>query len=336
MKTACILAIESSCDDTSAAVIKEGQILSNCVASQAIHKEYGGVVPEVASRAHQINIVPVVAMALQKAGIEKEQLDAVAFTRGPGLMGALLVGVSFAKSLALSLDIPMIEVNHIQAHVLAHFIDAPQPSFPFLCLTVSGGHTQLVQVNDYLDMQLLGTTLDDAAGEAFDKTGKLLGLDYPAGPIIDKLAQDGAAIYSFTEPQIDGLDFSFSGLKTNILRFLQKNMRKDASFIQENLHNICASVQARIVSILMNKIIKATEQTGIQQIAIAGGVSANKGLRQALHKAGTEKGWQVFIPELEYCTDNAAMIAMTAHYKFQRADFVGQAVTPLARYNAIL
>jgi len=328
-----ILAIESSCDDTSASILRDGKILSNCVASQSVHKEYGGVVPEVASRAHQANIVPVVEMAFRKAGVDKKELTAIAFTRGPGLMGSLLVGVSFAKGLALSLNIPMIEVNHIQAHILAHFIDAPAPTFPFLCLTVSGGHTQLVLVEDYLSMKILGTTIDDAAGEAFDKTGKLLGLDYPAGPIIDKMAKVGAPIFEFTEPNIANLDFSFSGLKTNILRFLQKNMRQNSHFITDNLADICASVQTRIVSILLNKLKQAVKQTGVQQIAIAGGVSANSGLRAALEQVGTEKGWEVFIPKFEYCTDNAAMIAMTAYYKYQKKDFVGQNITPLARYE---
>lgn len=328
-----ILAIESSCDDTSAAVLRDGKILSNCVANQTIHKEYGGVVPEVASRAHQANIVPVVEMAIRKAGIQKEELNAIAFTRGPGLMGSLLVGVSFAKAFALSLDIPMIEVNHIQAHILAHFIDDPQPEFPFLCLTVSGGHTQIVLVKDYLEMEILGTTIDDAAGEAFDKTGKLLGLDYPAGPIIDKMAKEGEAVFDFTEPNIPNLDFSFSGLKTNILRFLQKNTRQNPAFIKENLANICASVQDRIVSILLNKLEQAAQQTGIDTIAIAGGVSANSGLRAALDQMGTQKNWKVFIPKFEYCTDNAAMIAMTAYYKYLKHDFVGQDITPLARYK---
>ena len=329
----CILAIESSCDDTSAAIFRDGKILANCVASQAIHKEYGGVVPEVASRAHQVNIVPVVEAAIQKAGIRKQDLSAIAFTRGPGLMGSLLVGVSFAKAMALSLEIPMIEVNHIQAHILAHFIDDPKPSFPFLCLTVSGGHTQIVRVDSPLEMQIIGTTIDDAAGEAFDKTGKLLGLDYPAGPVIDRLAKEGTAVYQFTEPQLPNLDFSFSGLKTNILQFLQKNVRKHPTFISDNLNDICASVQDRIVSILMNKLIKASEQTGIKQIAIAGGVSANSGLRSALQEIGTKNGWEVFIPQFQYCTDNAAMIAMTAYYKYLAADFVGQDITPLARYQ---
>lgn len=327
-----ILAIESSCDDTAAAVMQNGVLLSNCVASQSIHKEYGGVVPEVASRAHQANIVPVVEMALREAGVTATDLTAIAFTRGPGLLGALLVGVSFAKAMALSLDIPMIEVNHIQAHVLAHFVEAPRPAFPFLCLTVSGGHTQLVLVEEPLKMTVLGSTIDDAAGEAFDKTGKLLGMDYPAGPLIDKKAKEGEAVYTFTEPNVAGLDFSFSGLKTNILRFLQKEKRKNVHFVEENLADICASVQARIVSILLNKVEKAATQTGVTQIAIAGGVSANSGLRKALETLGTQKGWQVFIPELAYCTDNAAMIAMTAHYKYLQGEFVGQDIVPLARY----
>ncbi len=332
INTPLILAIESSCDDTAAAVLRNGELLSNCVASQSIHKEYGGVVPEVASRAHQANIVPVVELALRQAGITASELDAIAFTRGPGLMGALLVGVSFAKAMALSLDIPMIEVNHIQAHVLAHFIEAPRPSFPFLCLTVSGGHTQLVLVEAPLQMTLLGSTIDDAAGEAFDKTGKLLGMDYPAGPLMDNMAKKGQPIYSFTEPNIADLDFSFSGLKTNILRFLQKEKRQNPNFVEENLADICASVQARIVSILLNKVEKAAAQTGVHQIAIAGGVSANSGLREGLTALGTEKGWQVFIPKLAYCTDNAAMIAMTAHYKYLNGEFVGQDIVPLARY----
>lgn len=331
-KNPLILAIESSCDDTAAAVMQDGVLLSNCVASQSIHKEYGGVVPEVASRAHQANIVPVVEMALRQAGVQASDLTAIAFTRGPGLMGALLVGVSFAKAMALSLGIPMIEVNHIQAHVLAHLIDAPKPSFPFLCLTVSGGHTQLVLVEEPLKMKVLGSTIDDAAGEAFDKTGKLLGLDYPAGPVMDKLAQEGQPVYAFTEPNIAGLDFSFSGLKTNILRFLQKEKRQHPAFITENLADICASVQDRIVSILLNKVEKAAAQTGVTQIAIAGGVSANSGLRQGLEALGTQKGWQVFVPKLAYCTDNAAMIAMTAHYKYLQGEFVGQDIAPLARY----
>lgn len=328
-----ILAIESSCDDTSAAVMRDGVLLSNVVANQAIHETYGGVVPEVASRAHQVNIVPVVEAALRQAGVDKQELHAIGFTRGPGLMGALLVGVSFAKALALSLNIPLVDVHHVQAHILAHFIEAPKPSFPFLCLTVSGGHTQLVLVRDYLDMELLGSTIDDAAGEAFDKTGKLLGLPYPAGPHIDRLAQQGQPMYAFTEPQVEGLDFSFSGLKTNILRFLQKGQRQDPEFINTHLADICASVQARIVSILVNKVKLAVAQTGVSDIAVAGGVAANSGLRQALEQWGTQSGHSVFIPKLAYCTDNAAMIAMTAHYKYLKGEFAAQDSAPLARYH---
>ncbi len=328
-----ILAIESSCDDTSAAVIQDEQVLSNVVANQAVHKLYGGVVPEVASRAHQINIVPVVDTAIKKAGIQKQDLTAIAFTRGPGLMGSLMVGLSFAKSFALSYQLPMIEVNHMQAHVLAHFAEDPKPNFPFLCLTVSGGHTQIVLVRDHLDMEVIGSTIDDAAGEAFDKTGKLLGLDYPAGPIIDRLAKEGTPLYKFPEPKIEGLDFSFSGLKTSILYFLKKELKNNPNFIEENKANICASVQDRIVSILMNKFIKAAEQTGITELAIAGGVSANSALRAALTNLGEEKGWNTYIPQFQYCTDNAAMIGITACYKYLKREFVGQDVTPLARWK---
>jgi N6-L-threonylcarbamoyladenine synthase len=328
-----ILAIESSCDDTSAAVIKNGIVLSNCIAGQKVHEEYGGVVPEIASRAHQANIVPVVDLALKRAGINAKDLSAIAFTRGPGLLGSLLVGVSFAKAMALSLNIPLIEVNHIQAHVLSHFIDAPKPALPFLCLTVSGGHTQILLVKDYLVMEELGTTIDDAAGEAFDKIGKIMGLGYPAGPIIDKLAHDGNAVFEFSEPQVEGFNFSFSGLKTNVLRFLQKENKANPNFIQENLANICASVQDRIVSILMNKLKKAAFEHNIREIAIAGGVSANSGLRTALLAAGKKHGWKTYIPEFQYCTDNAAMIAMTAHFKYLKNDFCGQETAPKARYD---
>lgn len=326
-----ILAIESSCDDTSAAVLREGEVLSNCVANQEVHKLYGGVVPEVASRAHQVNIIPVVDLALKKANVKPEELSAIAFTRGPGLIGSLIVGVSFAKALALSLNIPMIEVNHMQAHVLAHFAEDPKPKFPFLCLTVSGGHTQIVVVKDYLEMEVIGSTIDDAAGEAFDKTGKLLGLDYPAGPLIDQYAQKGKPIFPFPEPKIPGLDFSFSGLKTSILYFLKKQLKAHPDFIQENLADICASVQERIISILINKLSLAAEQTNIRAIAIAGGVSANSGLRSALEEKGNQEDWSVYIPKLEYCTDNAAMIAVTAYYKYLQQEFVGQEVTPMAR-----
>lgn len=328
-----ILGIESSCDDTSAAILKDGNVLSNCIANQEAHALYGGVVPEVASRAHQMNIVPVVDMAIKKAGIAKEDIDAVAFTRGPGLIGSLIVGVSFAKSFAMSLDIPMVEVNHMVAHVLAHFAEDPKPKFPFLCLTVSGGHTQIVLVKDYLDMEVIGTTIDDAAGEAFDKTGKLLGLDYPAGPLVDKLAQQGQAIFEFTEPKVDGLNFSFSGLKTNILQFLQKQIRTNPNFVEENMNDICASVQARIVSILLNKLDQAAKQTGVKEIAIAGGVSANSGLRKGLQALGKDPGWTTHIPAFQFCLDNAAMIAVTGYQKYLKGEFIGQDAVAVARYG---
>ncbi len=328
-----ILAIESSCDDTSAAVIQDGEVLSNCVANQEAHRLYGGVVPEVASRAHQANIIPVVDLALKKAGVQRQALHAIAFTKGPGLIGSLMVGVSFAKGMALSLDIPLIEVHHMRAHVMAHFAERPHPEFPFLCLTVSGGHTQIVKINSYLDMEVLGQTFDDAAGEAFDKTGKILGLDYPAGPIIDRLAQQGEAKFSFSEPKIPALDFSFSGLKTAILYFLKKQVKENPKFLEEEMPNICASVQDRIVSILMNKVQLAVKQTGIQTVAIAGGVSANSGLRQALTETGEMLGWQTFIPKFEYCTDNAAMIGVTAYHKFLEEQFSHQGVAPVARWN---
>jgi len=327
-----ILGIESSCDDTSAAILKDGEILSNCIANQEAHAQYGGVVPEVASRAHQQNIIPVVDLALKKAGIKKTDIDAVAFTRGPGLIGSLMVGVSFTKAFSMSLDIPMVEVNHMQAHVLAHFAENPKPNFPFLCLTVSGGHTQIVLVRDHLDMEVLGTTLDDAAGEAFDKTGKLLGLNYPAGPLVDKLAQKGKPIFQFTEPKIADLNFSFSGLKTNILQFLQKQIRQNPNFVEENLNDICASVQARIVSILLNKFEKAAKQTGIGELAIAGGVSANSSLRQGLSELGEKNGWNTYIPAFQFCLDNAAMIAVTGYYKYKKGEFIGQDAVPVARY----
>ena len=327
-----ILGIESSCDDTSAAILRNGEILSNCIATQEVHKWYGGVVPEVASRAHQISIVPIVDSAIQKAGIRKEDINAVAFTRGPGLLGSLLVGVAFAKSFALSLQIPLLEVNHMQAHVLAHFIEAPRPVFPFLCLTVSGGHTQIVLVRDYLDMEVLGQTLDDAAGEAFDKTGKLLGLAYPAGPIIDRMAKSGQPRFEFPEPSIPKLDFSFSGLKTAILYFLRRELNANPDFIKDNLPDICASVQYRIVEILVKKLVKASKQTGIKEIAIAGGVSANSGLRAAVARAAEQHDWNFYIPKIQYCTDNAAMIAMTGYYKYQKQEFASQDISPLARY----
>ncbi|GAB4253067.1 MAG: tRNA (adenosine(37)-N6)-threonylcarbamoyltransferase complex transferase subunit TsaD [Saprospiraceae bacterium] len=326
-----ILGIESSCDDTAAAVLADGRVLSNVVASQEIHRLYGGVVPEVASRAHQENIVPVVDQALKQAGVTKEQLSAIAFTRGPGLIGSLIVGTCFSKALAMSLNIPLVEVHHMQAHVLAHFAEDPKPSFPFLCLTVSGGHTQIVLVRDYLDMEVLGHTLDDAAGEAFDKTGKLLGLDYPAGPLIDKLAKEGKPVFEFPEPKIPGLNYSFSGLKTAILYFLRDKVKEDPEFIKNNLADICASVQHRIVTILLSKLRRAARQTGIREIAIAGGVSANSGLRTALEIMGKKEGWNTYIPRFEFCTDNAAMIALAGYYKFLKGDFASQDVVPDAR-----
>ena len=328
-----ILGIESSCDDTSAAVVKNGKVLSNVVSIQEAHRQYGGVVPELASRAHQVNIVPVVDLALRRAGVEKKELTGIAFTRGPGLIGSLIVGVSFAKAMALSLRIPLIEVNHMAAHVLAHFAEAPSPQFPFLCLTVSGGHTQIVLVRDYFDMEILGQTLDDAAGEAFDKTGKLLGLDYPAGPVIDRLAREGQARFDFPEPQVDGLNFSFSGLKTSILYFLKRELKENPSFIRDNLADISASVQYRIIAILLRKLEMAADLTGIKEIAVAGGVSANSGLRRALREKGAEKGWQIYIPKTEYCTDNAAMIAVTGYYKSLEGKFASHAVEPLARWK---
>jgi N6-L-threonylcarbamoyladenine synthase len=327
-----ILAIESSCDETSASVVRNGKVLNNIIASQAVHRKYGGVVPELASRAHQQNIVMVVHEALEKASIKPKDLDAIAFTRGPGLMGSLLVGVSFAKGLALGLNIPMIEVNHMQAHVLAHFIDDPKPEFPFLCLTVSGGHTQIVLVRDYLDMELIGQTRDDAVGEAFDKGAKMLGLPYPGGPLIDKHAQSGSPkAFPFPITSVPGLDFSFSGIKTALLYLLRDGIRKDPDFIEKNLSDLCASLQYSLVKMLLDKVKIAMQQTGIRQIAIAGGVSANSELQRELNALGDSMGWKVFIPAFEYCTDNAGMIAMAAHYKFIRKDFTTLDVTPLAR-----
>ena len=312
-----ILGIESSCDETSASVCHNGKILSNIIATQSIHTQYGGVVPELASRAHMQNIVPVVDQAMIDAGISLDQLDAIAFTSSPGLIGALLVGTGFAKSLALSLDIPLIAVHHMQAHVLSNWIADPQPEFPFLCLTVSGGHTQIVLCKDALNMEILGETLDDAAGEAFDKTAKLLGLPYPGGPLIDQYAQEGdPKKFHFPEPQIEGLNFSFSGVKTSILYFLQKQLKADPDFISKHLPDICASAQYCIVNILLHKLKKASLQTGIKTICLAGGVSANKGLRNAMQEMAEKYQWKLFIPEMEYCTDNAAMIAVTGYYKF--------------------
>ena len=329
-----ILAIESSCDDTSVAISNNGKITSNVIANQTIHQNYGGVIPELASRVHQQNIVPTVHEALKIAGVDKRDIDAVAFTRGPGLLGSLLVGVSFAKSFALALNIPLISVNHMHAHILAHFIpsDKQIPAFPFLCLTVSGGHTQIVLVKDYFNMEIVGQTLDDATGEAFDKTAKLLNLPYPGGPLIDKHAQNGNSLaFPFAKPQIPDLDFSFSGFKTSILYFLRKQVIENPNFIEQNLDDICASVQSSIVQILMRKLEAAATKFNVKQVAIAGGVSANSGLRQALLANQTKLGWQTYIPPFEYCTDNAGMIAIAGHYKFLAEDFVQQDVSPMAR-----
>jgi N6-L-threonylcarbamoyladenine synthase len=328
-----ILGIESSCDETSAAVCVDGVMMSNVIANQTIHEAYGGVVPELASRVHQQNIVPAVQQALLNAKVSKNDIDAVAFTRGPGLLGSLLVGVSFAKAFALAKNIPLIDINHMQAHVLAHFIGDNKPKFPFLCLTVSGGHTQIVLIKDYFDMEVIGQTLDDAAGEAMDKTSKILGLPYPGGPLIDKYARLGNPdAYKFPEPQIPGLDFSFSGLKTAILYFIRDNIATNPDFVQQNLNDICASVEKRIATILLNKLAKAAQAYNIKDIALAGGVSANTGLRQGLLALGEKNGWRCFIPKMEDCTDNAAMIAIAGHYKFLKGEFVGQNVAPLARY----
>lgn len=327
-----ILAIESSCDDTSAAVCQNEEILSNIIASQKVHEQYGGVVPELASRAHIQNIVPVVDVALQKANVKLSDIDAVAFTQAPGLIGSLLVGTQFAKSLSLSLNKPLIAVHHMQAHVLANLIDSPRPSFPFLCLTVSGGHTQIVLCESPYSMKVIGETIDDAAGEAFDKTAKLLGLPYPGGPLIDKHAKTGNAVrFNFPEPNIPDLNFSFSGLKTSILYFLQSEKSKNEHFVEENLNDICASIQQRIVSILLKKLQKAAKETGIKAVCIAGGVSANSGLRNGLTELGVKMKWETFIPKFEYCTDNAGMIAITAYYKYLRKDFADITVSPTAR-----
>ena len=327
-----ILAIESSCDETSASVCVDGKILSNVIVNQTIHEKYGGVVPELASRAHLQNIVPAVDEALSTINYQLSTIDAFAFTQSPGLIGALLVGAQFAKSLSLAFDKPLIAVHHMQAHVLANLIPDNKPGFPFLCLTVSGGHTQIVLCEDFLQMKVIGQTLDDAAGEAFDKSAKLLGLPYPGGPLIDKYAKNGDPNkFKFPEPQIEGLDFSFSGLKTAILYFIQNEKKKNENFVQENLNDICASIQQRIVSILLNKLKKASAQTGIKNICIAGGVSANSGLRTSLEEMGKHLGWKTFIPPFEYCTDNAAMIAITAYHKYLAADFADLSVSPSAR-----
>jgi N6-L-threonylcarbamoyladenine synthase len=327
-----ILAIESSCDDTSAAIIRGGKMLANVVSSQAVHEKYGGVVPELASRAHQQNIIPVVDQAFLTANIAKSELDAVAFTRGPGLLGALLVGTSFAKSFALGLNVPLIEVNHMQAHILAHFIDDPKPSFPFICLTVSGGHTQLVLVKDHLDMEILGQTTDDAVGEAFDKSAKLLGLPYPGGPMLDKLAATGNPDrFQFPIVNLAGYGFSFSGIKTAIMYFLKEQTQQDPEFITKNLADLCASIQNALIKTLFKKLIPAAKELNVKEIAIAGGVSANSGLRKSLQEQGEKLDWNVYIPAFQYCTDNAGMIAMAAHFKYLKGEFSNQYVSPEPR-----
>ncbi len=330
----CILAIESSCDDTSAAVCVNGKVLANISADQKIHAEYGGVVPELASRAHTVNIVPVVDTALKRAGKTIQEVDAIAFTRGPGLLGSLLVGAGFAKGIAQALNKPLIDVHHMKAHVMAHFIDDPKPEFPFLCLTVSGGHTQIVKVTDYNEMEVLGTTTDDAAGEAFDKTAKMIGLPYPGGPLIDKYAAEGNPdAFKFNEPQIPGLDYSFSGLKTSVLYFLRDRIKENPDFIQENLNDICASVQQTIINVLLRKLKRASRETGIQQIAIAGGVSANKGLRKAISVLAEKERWIVYIPDFQYCTDNAGMIVISGYYKYLKGDFAPLNLPAVARWE---
>jgi N6-L-threonylcarbamoyladenine synthase len=332
-----ILGIESSCDDTSAAVSLNTQILSNVISTQKIHEIYGGVVPELASRAHMQNIVPVINEAINKAGITLDKIDAIAFTRGPGLLGSLLVGTSFAKSLSMALGKPLIDVHHMKAHILAHFIDNEQdnkPTFPFLCLTVSGGHTQIVQVNSYYDFEILGTTIDDAAGEAFDKCAKIMGLPYPGGPLIDKYAQIGDdKRFQFNKPQVGGFDFSFSGLKTSFLYFIEKEKKKNPQFIDENLHDLCASLQKTIIDILIQKLELASEKIGVKTVAIAGGVSANSGLRNRLKSYEQEKEWKVFIPEFQFCTDNAGMIAVTGYFNYLDNRFVDQSVQASARIS---
>lgn len=334
-KSIYILAIESSCDDTSAAILINDKVVSNVVARQTIHEEYGGVVPELASRAHQQNIVPVVDVALKKAGITKNQLDCIAFTQGPGLMGSLLVGGSFAKSMSAALKIPLIAINHMKAHILAHFIDEEgfdKPTFPFLALTISGGHTQIVKVNSFFDLEIIGETTDDAVGEAFDKTAKILGFPYPGGPLIDKFAKEGnPKAYRFTKPKVDGLNFSFSGLKTQILYFIQKNVAENPNFIEENKADICASIQNTIITILMDKLKMAVAETGINQIAIGGGVSANSGIRQTLKNAEQKYNWKTFIPKFEYTTDNAAMIGIVGYYNYLENNFSDASIASKAR-----
>ncbi|MDA1269042.1 MAG: tRNA (adenosine(37)-N6)-threonylcarbamoyltransferase complex transferase subunit TsaD [Bacteroidetes bacterium] len=327
-----ILAIESSCDETSASIIVNGKVLNNIVATQSVHEKYGGVVPELASRAHQENLIPVVHEALSTAGISKKELSAVAVTRGPGLMGSLLVGVSFAKAFAKALDIPLIDINHMQAHVLAHFIEEPSPSFPFICLTVSGGHTQLVLVKDHLTMEVIGETQDDAVGEAFDKMAKLLGFPYPGGPLIDLYAKEGnPKAFTFPVTRMPGLNYSFSGIKTAVLYFLRDRLAENPNFITKNRADLCASIQYTLIEMLLIKLKEAVKQVAVTEVAIAGGVSANSGLRAALSTLAQRKGWKVYVPEFEYCTDNAAMIAMAAHYKYLSGEFVGYNIVPLAK-----
>lgn len=334
-----ILGIESSCDDTSAAVLRGNVLLSNVIASQSVHIKYGGVIPELASRAHQQNIVPVVDTALKEAGVTIDQIDGIAFTRGPGLLGSLLVGSSFAKGLSIAKNIPMLDVNHLQGHILSHFIDLPDqkiphPSFPFLCLLVSGGHTQIVLVKEPLEMEIVGSTIDDAAGEAFDKCAKVMSLPYPGGPVIDKLAQEGdAKRFKFAKPSVPELDYSFSGLKTSFLYFLRDRMGENPQFIEENKADLCASLQDTISEILLKKVIKAAKEYNIKDIAIAGGVSANSGLRNAIEREGKKRGWSTFLPPLKFTTDNAAMIAMTGYYKYQKDEFAGIELPAVARFK---
>ncbi|MBS0009887.1 MAG: tRNA (adenosine(37)-N6)-threonylcarbamoyltransferase complex transferase subunit TsaD [Bacteroidales bacterium] len=334
-----ILAIESSCDDTSAAVVRDAFLLSNLIAGQAVHKSYGGVVPELASRAHQANIVPVVDQAIKTAGIARKDIDAVAFTRGPGLLGSLLVGTSFAKGLALALNKPLIEVNHLHAHVLSHWLkekgkESRTPGLPFLCLLVSGGHTQLLVLGKDMKLKLIGSTIDDAAGEAFDKCAKVMGMPYPGGPLIDKLASDGDPDrFRFTKPVIEGLDYSFSGLKTNFLYFLRDSVKEQPDFIENNKNDLCASLQKTIIEILLDKLLRAAQESGIKEIGIAGGVAANSGLRKALGALADRHKWNVYLPELKYTTDNAAMIAVTAYFKYLDNDFTGHNTVPRARFN---
>ena len=336
-----ILGIESSCDDTSAAVLRNNVLLSNVIASQAVHVKYGGVIPELASRAHQQNIIPVVDTALKEAGVAADRIDAIAFTRGPGLVGSLLVGVSFTKGLSIARNIPMVEVNHLQGHILSHFIDLrdrtlPHPDFPFLCLLVSGGHTQIVRVDSPLEMEIIGTTIDDAAGEAFDKCAKVMGLPYPGGPVIDRLAKEGdPEAFHLSHPRVDGFDYSFSGLKTSFLYMLRDAVAEDPDFIEKHKADLCASLQATVVEILLDKLVRASKETGIRDIAIAGGVSANSGLRDGIAEAGRRRGWRTFLPEFKFTTDNAAMIAMAGYYRYLRGDFSSLDVSPVARLEEL-